>query len=125
MITRTYLRQTDDGVRALDLPEALVHDHVPLTYCHQLYFKDLDSAVSIRADQLVASRARPDGLVNANELMRRAAAGEIERRAPITVRPLADARFLVVDGNSTFLNGLASGWPDLPCKVVNETASIG
>jgi len=66
---------------------------------------------------LVFSRARAEGIANANILMIEAAAGHRARRAPIRVRELGDERWHVIDGNSTAINALFSGWPDIPADI--------
>ena len=37
------------------------------------------------------------------------------------VEAMSDGRFLVVDGNSTVLNAIASGWTDVPCVQVKSS----
>jgi len=55
--------------------------------------------------------------MRAVQLMAAAYAGEHDRRAPITVQPIADGLYLVLDGNSTVTAAVAAGWPDVPCLV--------
>lgn len=66
---------------------------------------------------LIAIRARPNGIVNANKLMKLARIGEGSKRKPILVRPFDHNRWLVVDGNSTTINAIFSGWHYLPCTL--------
>jgi hypothetical protein len=84
---------------------------------HDRYFVIGPAAIFPQISQLVFSRARPDGVANANTLMREAAAGHRDRRAPIRVRSLKDGRWLVIDGNSTAINALFSDWPDIPAEI--------
>jgi hypothetical protein len=88
----------------------------PLEYDRERYFLLEARTLTLPVSLLVASRARPDGIANANAKMREAYNGRRPRRRPITVRALANGRWLVIDGNSTFVNALHSGWRDLPCN---------
>jgi len=87
-----------------------------LIYAPHRYFMIGPSTMTIGLDQLIASRARPTGIVNANCLMQQAYRGTIALRPPLRVMKLADELWVVADGNSTFVNALVSGWPDLPCE---------
>jgi hypothetical protein len=89
----------------------------PLPYAPERYFIIGQTTTMVPLDRLVASRARPNGIRNANVLMLQAHQGTIPRRAPVTIKALPGNRWLVVDGNSTLINALASDWPDLPCDV--------
>jgi hypothetical protein len=84
---------------------------------HDRYFVVSPTTLLLPVSMLVFSRARPEGVANANILMREAAAGHHSRRAPIRVRELDDGRWHVIDGNSTALNALFSDWPDIPADV--------
>jgi hypothetical protein len=88
-----------------------------LPYQHDQYFVVGAATTYLPVSILVFSRARPEGITNANILMREAAAGQCGRRAPIRVRELGDGRWHVVDGNSTAMNALFSGWPDIPADI--------
>ena len=81
------------------------------------YFVIDAETVMLDVSVLVNTRARTKGIVNANRFMREAAKGQIERRAPISVAPLSDGYWEVLDGNSTVLNAILAGWGKLPCKV--------
>ena len=121
-MTAIYLQLVGDELETRDASAWFSKDFPGLAYSHDLYFKPDELALNLPATQLIATRARLEGLENAAGLMRRAAAGEIDRRAPLDVRPYRDGLFLVLDGNSTFLTGLASGWPDFPCRLVEPEA---
>lgn len=71
--------------------------------------------------QLIFMRARPEGIANGARLMRAAYDGQHSRRNPISVRPFRDG-YLVQDGNSTALNAIASGWPEIACVNLSDTA---
>jgi len=99
----------DDDVRIV--AATLVHEPAR-------YFEMAATDRMIRLDRLVLSRARVDGVASAVGRMAEAFAGRIARRKAVTVRPLKDGRFLVVDGNSTTCIAYAAGWPEIPCAVL-------
>jgi hypothetical protein len=96
---------------------AVLKSFKPLPLQHHQYFVIGPTAKYVLVSRLVFSRARPEGIANANALMREAAAGRCSRRAPISVRELDDGRLCVTDGNSTAMNALLSGWPDIPADI--------
>ena len=65
--------------------------------------------------------SQPASVQRAEELMRRAAAGEIGRRPPIFVEPHGRG-FRVLDGNATYGVALRHGWHALPA-VASENAN--
>lgn len=76
------------------------------------YFLVSDTALLVGIPTLLPTRARPKGVKNANALMRDALNGKVPRRKPIEIsRDVISGRRLVLDGNSTLLNALHSGWP--------------
>ncbi len=81
-----------------------------------LYFDLGEPHVMIPLGQLVNARARDRGIINANRHMLAAAKGN-EKRKPLTVRPLENALWLVMDGNSTLLNARHSKWQTIPCRI--------
>ena len=109
-----------DGQQISFLPYPTVNPMTVLAQSHEAYF-DLDERVIlIDANKLAASRARPKGIANANRLMAQAARNLCPRRGPITVRLVGEDQYCIVDGNSTFLVGLFSGWKDFPCIVETQ-----
>lgn len=94
---------------------------VELPSQHEKYFIVGQDTKSVAISLLIFTRARPEGIVNANRLMREAAAGRVARRRPIIVHPRDDGRLQVIDGNSTAINALISGWKDIPADI--QTAS--
>ena len=68
--------------------------------------------------RLRLSRARPEGLRNAVERMREAAAGTRARRAPVEVKAVGDD-FRVVDGNSTAVILAVLGATSVPVTIVD------
>lgn len=88
-------------------------------YGHHLYFELSGDFVLCPVQNLIATRARPEGIVNASKLMKQAACGQQPKRAPITVDKWRELNLIVLDGNSTFLNALYSGWADIPCTIRN------
>ena len=81
------------------------------------YFDLTQSHVMIELKYLINTRARPSGIVNANKLMQLAKIGTGYKRDPIIVKAYGSGRWLVVDGNSTTINAVHSGWKQLPCAV--------
>jgi hypothetical protein len=93
----------------------------PLIYKPSHYFLEDSRAINVPLDTLLPTRARLDGVVNAYKLMKEAAAGRIERRAPISISVRAiEAKRLVVDGNSTYFVALICCWPDIRCLLQDE-----
>jgi hypothetical protein len=73
--------------------------------------------------RLITTRARPEGVARAAELMRSAHEGRYPARSPILVRPYEQSGdFLVEDGNSTVLNAIASRWPDILCTSLFDAS---
>jgi len=105
----------DGEIRTGSIPRHIVSQLSALPYGHASYFDVRGEYKLLRMDRLVASRARPEGIVNANKFMAMAASGQIDKRAPISVRTVEGGLVAVVDGNSTFINAVFSGWPDIPC----------
>lgn len=110
-----------DQVEIGNLPPELIASLETLPVNHAAYFDLSKPHQIIPLNELVASRARHKGVANANVFMRQAAAGEIPRRAPISTERIGERMVLVLDGNSTFINALCSGWSDIPCTMVDQT----
>lgn len=108
-----------DQVQVGNLPPGLTAGLETLPFDHAAYFDLSMPHQVIPLDELVASRARHKGVANANMFMRQAAAGEIPRRPPISTERIGGRMVLVLDGNSTFINALWSGWSDIPCTMVD------
>ena len=77
-------------------------------------FLPLDRLVSAKPEEAVRESA-----ARAARHMADAAAGRIPKRAPLTVRRLPDGRYEVLDGNSTLPVARASGWREVPVRVVD------
>lgn len=90
-----------------------------LPHSPERYF-EMRNSISLPVPQLVLSRSRPEGIANALKLMLAAYNGLQPRRAPIDVRRLDNERYLVLDGNSTAIVAVASGWPAIPCLVIED-----
>jgi hypothetical protein len=99
------------------LDAALVSVLKPLAYGHAQYFVFGPRTRRIPLGTLILSRARSEGIRNANALMHAAAAGNQPRRAPIKIVPLKNGKWQVTDGNSTAVNAMLSSWPDIPCDL--------
>jgi hypothetical protein len=112
------LTQSGEGELVFQpIPERVIEAARGLVYHPSRYFVLPQNCSSIPLTALVRSRARPDGINRAIELMAAAYRGAHDRRVPIRVRPIADGRYLVVDGNSTVTVAAAAGWPDIPCLI--------
>jgi len=88
-----------------------------------LYFLPDSESVDLPLDKLEPSRRRPTGVLHAAERMEAAAKGEYSRRAPISVTPIGDGRFRIVDGNSTYAVAMEWGWSTIRCRIVVEGSS--
>jgi len=99
----------------IDLHSLGASDNLP--YNIDKYFRSDPGTCLLRLPLLINTRARSDGIANAAHLMRAAYEGRYPVRAAVTVCPFAGNDFLVEDGNSTVLNAIASGWPDILCKI--------
>jgi hypothetical protein len=80
------------------------------------YFERTPNSQLIPIDLLVASHVRSDGVLNANKLMKLAGQNAVAKRQPLTVRRFGD-RYLVLDGNSTFVNAKYSDWTHVVCEI--------
>jgi hypothetical protein len=90
---------------------------------HELYFAPAPETKLIAVDDLTPSKppsTQPASVDRAEELMRRAAAGEIERRAPISVVAAAGSGYRIVDGNATYGVAVRHGWRTLPTRTIPE-----
>jgi ParB-like chromosome segregation protein Spo0J len=85
------------------------------------YFTNPPGTRMFNLSELVATRARPEGIANAEKFMRRAYAGKTPRRAPIAVYPNGDGTYSVADGNSTLATARAHGWQRIPAIVQNPS----
>ena len=103
-----------------DAIAALLPDFVPLPEAPDAYFEESSRATLIPLSDLVSTRLRPKGVRNAARLMRDAAAGAADRRAPIRVARAREGSWLVLDGNSTVAVARLSGWRSIPCLVDPE-----
>jgi len=107
-------------IEHVPIREVIGESLVALVYAPERYFAVGPGTTAVPIANLVASRARPHGIKNANRLMQQAYRGEIARRAPVSIAPYRDGLWLVIDGNSTLINAIASRWPDLPCDKVSK-----
>jgi hypothetical protein len=91
-----------------------------LTEDYSLYFAPDEAAELILLAQLVPLKppeAQADSVDRAAERMAAAAAGDLPRRAPITVRRLETGGWAIVDGNATYGVALREGWYALPART--------
>lgn len=116
------LYNKDNTVTRYNIENEIKVNSSILTYNHNLYFSLENSHTIIRIENLVITRARPSGIVNAIEKMERASRGTNAKRAPICVIPHGNDDYLVLDGNSTVIVAVAAAWVDIPC-VIDKTQS--
>jgi hypothetical protein len=102
------LAEIDNGAVPTHLPEQ-----------HELYFNLDQHTRMVPIEDLISSKTPEEnakGAVNGAKRMAASAAGEIGRRAPITVRPLPNGKYLVLDGNGTLTAAQNYGWRHMPVK---------
>ena len=86
---------------------------------HDDYFK-MDGATVMPLDKLVSGKSAEEnkqGGDNGAKRMAAAAKGELSKRDPITVEPMADGKYLITDGNGTFTTVQKYGWKAIPVKI--------
>src|SRR5215472_4400889 len=109
------LAEIDAGHAPASLPED-----------HANYFKlDANTQIVPIAD-LISSKTPEEnakGATNGAKRMAASARGELGKRAPITVRPLENGKFLVLDGNGTMTAASNYGWKNLPVKLESQPIS--
>ncbi|MBO9101111.1 MULTISPECIES: hypothetical protein [unclassified Rhizobium] len=111
---------TSEGIETVQVDTAKL---TKLPYGHVDYFKMEQNHVLMPIRRLLSTRARADGVPNACGYMKQAAAGEIEKREPVVIERRGGST-VVVEGNSTFINALYSGWPDIPCRLIETSPSV-
>ena len=97
---------------------SLIPEFIPLKEQAGAYFVSDALSIDIPLSILVSTRLRPEGVLNAAKFMCMAAAGQIERRKPISVSRRDDGRWDVLDGNSTVAVARASRWQSIPCITI-------
>jgi hypothetical protein len=105
------------GIIRVPVPNDIVAAANQLVHAPERYFKITSNVVFIPAQRLVLSRIRPLGVSRAAKKMTAAYHGYQERRLPISVTPIENEKYLVLDGNSTCAVAIAAGWPELPCLI--------
>ncbi len=99
----------------------------PLPEDHERYF-DTKNARIVPIDQVlpsVTAEDEPAAVAEAKRRMRRAAAGRLARRSPISVRNPQDDLYVILDGNATFAVAEQEAWETVPIRVVVTTDSGG
>lgn len=89
-----------------------------------LYFMPDPETKLIEVAELTPSKPpsmQPGSIDRAEELMRRAAAGEVGRRAPISIEAAASG-YTIIDGNATYGVAVRHGWRTLPTRTITEDA---
>lgn len=103
---------------------ASTHVPVDLPEAPDRYFKRDRRTVMVPLDQVETIRARPEGIANAEPLMRRAFAGTGGRRGPVTLTKTNDGRYKVLDGNSTVAIARKHGWTQIPAHVLETPREL-
>ena len=96
--------------------------HRGLTDTPELYF-DSEGDALIELDRLQPTKppeSQLGSVARAEQLMRRAAAGEIPRRGPITVQRDVASGYVILDGNATYGVARRYGWRALPANIMKE-----
>lgn len=111
-----------EGDKHHPLTDEIVNSMISLEGAVEDFF-DLESynVTYVRCEHVWISRARTVGILNANKLMLSAKNGTVPRRAPIQVKrhETKPDKFVVVDGNSTFINLIFSNYDKVPVIVVD------
>jgi len=87
------------------------------------YFDPPEGAQSLELDNVLSQKSDEANALsapNAAKRMLAASKGELTRRGAITVTPLGNGKFIVVDGNATFSAAKKLGWKSLPATVVDR-----
>ena len=105
-----YGSRSSEFLDATGVPERL-------PFAPARYFK---GGQDVPLERLRATRAREKGIHNARVYMWKSYKGEYDPRKPISIRPTGDGMYEVLDGNSTYANAVASGWPSIRAQVVTQ-----
>ncbi|MFA5606798.1 MAG: LPD38 domain-containing protein [Leucobacter sp.] len=108
-----YLHRVVDK---MPMPPSLPEDY-------ERYFEIGPDDRIVPIEQLVPSKdlkTRAD--TNSPKRMIAAYDGQVDKRAPISVRENADGTFQIVDGHGTFIGAQRYGWKALPVRVKGEQA---
>jgi hypothetical protein len=96
-----------------------------LPYGLDKYFIKTPNTKRLLMSTLQPTRARKEGVKNANKLMMDSYNGKVDRRKPISVKRVR-GKYEIIDGNSTFANAKFSGWKFIYADVTkNPTSSKG
>jgi hypothetical protein len=88
---------------------------------HGKYFEMGEGTTVVPISDIISSKSdveNAQGGENGAKRMAAAAAGELSRRAPISVRQTPDGRYVVVDGNGTLTSVKKYGWQTMPVEVL-------
>ena len=104
-------------VPSLELAHACKHLRADVN----LYLSDESALTLAKVDDLILSRARPEGIEGAIARMEEASSGTRAKRSPIEVRATEDG-FVVLDGNSTVVILHAIGVTSVPVKLATGSS---
>ena len=83
------------------------------------YFHIDDQTEMVPIAKLQTIRARPEGIKNAEPLMKKAYEGVGGKRKPVSLERQADGTYTVLDGNSTTAIARKHGWDKIPAHVTH------
>jgi ppGpp synthetase/RelA/SpoT-type nucleotidyltranferase len=86
---------------------------------HDKYFNTKGST-TVKMEQLVTIRARPEGITHAKELMIKSFNEGGSKRDPISVRENKNGTYTVLDGNSTTAVARDQNWRKMPVRIVER-----
>jgi hypothetical protein len=94
---------------------------------HEDYFiLNLPGTIIVPIDKLIPTRARPQGIANAEKFMNASRLGEKKiEREPLSISDNGDGTYNIEDGNSTYATAVKFGWKTIPAIEVMKEAGIG
>lgn len=91
-----------------------------LPYELNKYFTKPKDTIEIELSSLIPTRARIEGIENAERLMRMAYDGKQDKRKPITIYKSRNKKYRIADGNSTFAVAKKQGWETIFAQVIEN-----
>ena len=96
-----------------------------------MYFELTSTSKFVPLDSLTPIRARHFGIISGNRFLWLSYCGIGDKRDPVSVMwDEKTGKYIIVDGNSTFANAVASKWESIwvdefvPCNAVNTNALV-
>lgn len=114
------IRQPDGAFSKYIIPNDIISLAEKLPQNISRYFIENNKSSLFKVEELVLSRFRPEGVANAIVLMEEAYNGKRSKRAPISLTPIEEGKFLVNDGNSTTAIACAAGWSHIIGEIEGD-----